>query len=138
MSENKTKANDNSVAAHIAAITDEARRADCEALVTLMSRATGHGPVMWGGSIVGFGSYHYRYESGREGDSCLTGFASRKADISVYLVAGFAGQDELLARLGRHKMAKACLSLRRLSDVDLQVLEQLVAGSVAEVRRRHG
>lgn len=138
MSENKTKATDASVVAYLAAITDEARRADCEALVTLMSRATGHRPVMWGGSIVGFGSYHYRYESGREGDSCLTGFASRKADISVYLVAGFAGQDELLARLGRHKMAKACLSLRRLSDVDLQVLEQLVAGSVAEVRRRHG
>ena len=103
-----------------------------------MARATKQKPVMWGTSIVGFGSYHYKYESGREGDSCLTGFSSRKGDISVYLMADFPGRDELLAKLGRYKMAKACLYLRRLSDVDLKVLELLVAGSATEVQRRYG
>ena len=93
---------------------------------------------MWGTSIVGFGSYHYKYESGREGDSCLTGFSSRKGDISVYLLASFPGHDELLAKLGKHKIAKACLYIRKLSDVDLKTLEKLVAGSVKEVKRRHG
>jgi hypothetical protein len=138
MAENKTRATGASVADHLAAIEDEGRRKDCQLLAQLMARATGLPPTMWGTSIVGFGSYHYRYESGREGDSCLVGFASRKGDISVYLLAGFPGREELLARLGRHKMAKACLYLRRLSDVDLKVLEQLVAGSVAEVKRRYG
>jgi hypothetical protein len=138
MAENKTKATKASVADHLAAIADEDRRKDCLALAKLMARATNQQPVMWGPSIVGFGSYHYKYESGREGDSCLVGFSSRKGDISVYLMAGFPGREELLARLGRYKMAKACLYLRRLSDVDLAVLEQLVAGSVAEVKRRYG
>ena len=138
MAENKTQATDASAADYLATIADEARRQDCEALARLMTHASKQQPVMWGTSIVGFGSYHYRYESDREGDACLTGFSSRKGDISVYLLAGFPGRDELVARLGRHKMAKACLYLRRLGDVDLKVLEQLVAGSVAEVKRRHG
>ena len=138
MAENKTRATDASVADYLAAIADEDRRKDCEALARLMAKATKQQPVMWGTGIVGFGSYHYKYESGREGDSCLVGFSSRKGDISVYLLAGFPGRDELLAKLGRHKMAKACLYLRRLGDVDLKVLEQLVAGSAAEVKRRHG
>jgi hypothetical protein len=138
MAENKTKATGASVADHLAAIADEGRRQDCEALAKLMARATKQKPVMWGTSIVGFGSYHYKYESGREGDSCLTGFSSRKGDISVYLMADFPGRDELLAKLGRYKMAKACLYLRRLSDVDLKVLELLVAGSATEVQRRYG
>jgi hypothetical protein len=138
MVENKTKATAASVAAYLAAIADEGRRQDCEALARLMARVTKQPPVMWGPGIVGFGSYHYRYESGREGDSCLVGFASRKGDISVYLVAGFPGREELLARLGKHKMGKGCLYVRRLGDLDLQVLEQLVVGSVAEVQRRYG
>jgi hypothetical protein len=138
MAENKTKATTASVEAYIAAIEDESRRKDCEVLAKLMAKATKQKPTMWGPSIVGFGSYHYKYESGREGDSCLTGFASRKGDISVYLMAKFPGHDELLAKLGKHKMAKACLYIRRLGDVDLKVLEQLVAGSVAEVKRRYG
>jgi hypothetical protein len=137
MAENRTKATDASVADYLAAIEDESRRKDCEALARLMRKVTGHRPVMWGAGIVGFGSYHYRYASGREGDMCLTGFSSRKADISVYLVAEGRGQDERLAKLGRHKMAKSCLHIRRLSDVDLVVLERLVAESVAEVKRRH-
>ena len=138
MAENKTQATEASVDAHLAAIDDEGRRNDCAALVKLMSKVTRAQPKMWGPSIVGFGSYHYRYDSGREGDSCATGFASRKGDISIYLVAEFPGQDELLAQLGRHKMGKDCLYVRRLADVDMKVLEKLVAGSVAEVRRRYG
>ncbi len=137
MAENKTKATGASVENYLAAIADEARRKDCQVLVKLMTKATKEQPKMWGTSIVGFGSYHYKYESGREGDSCLTGFASRKGDISVYIVASSAGQEKLLAKLGKHKMGKGCLYVRRLSDVDLEVLEQLVAGAVAERKRRH-
>jgi hypothetical protein len=137
MAENKTKATAASVDSYIEAIDDEPRRKDCEALAKLMARATKQKPVMWGTSIVGFGSYHYKYESGREGDSCLTGFSSRKGDISVYLLADFPERDELLARLGKHKTAKGCLYIRKLSDVDPKVLEQLIAGSVAERKRRY-
>jgi hypothetical protein len=136
MSENKTKPTNASVESYLATIEDEARRKDCEALVKLMTKATKQPPKMWGASIVGFGSYHYKYESGREGDSCLAGFSSRKSDISVYLVADFPGREELLAKLGKHKLGKGCLYIRRLSDVDPKVLEQLVIDSVAE-RKRH-
>ena len=103
-----------------------------------MAKATKQKPTMWGSSIVGFGSYHYKYDSGREGDSPLTGFSSRKDAISVYLTSSFPGQAEVLSRLGKHKMGRACLSIRRLKDVDVKLLEQLVIGSVAEVKRRHG
>jgi len=137
MSGNKTKATDASVDAYIKAITDPARQADCRALVRLMQSITGERPKMWGSSIVGFGSYHYNYESGREGDACATGFSSRRSDISIYLTASFPGEGALFARLGKHKMGKACLSLRRLSDVDVEVLKQLVAQSVAAVRERY-
>ena len=137
MAENKTKATDASVHAHLTAITDEIQRADCEALSKLMRKVTGYEPKMWGSAIVGFGAYHYRYESGREGDSCLTGFAARKGGLAVYLVAEAPDQAALLNKLGKHKMGKACLTIRRLSDVDTQVLEKLVAGSVAEIKRRY-
>lgn len=138
MAENKTQATDASVEGYLEAIDDEGRRADCRTIGQLMARVTQQPARMWGSSIVGYGSYHYRYESGREGDSCLVGFSARKTDISVYLMAGSPDQAALLAKLGRHKMGKACLSLRRLGDVDLQVLEQLIADSVAEVKCRHG
>ena len=131
MAENKKKPSDASVKAYLAAIEDEARREDWRAMVKLMSRVSKEPPKMWGASIVGFGSYHYKYASGREGDACRTGFSSRKGDISVYLMTGFEGQAELLARLGKHKMGKACLSIRKLSDVDSKILEQLIAGSMA-------
>ena len=138
MAENKTKPTGASVQSYISSIADETRRKDCEALAKLMAKATKQQPKMWGTSIVGFGSYHYKYASGREGDSCLTGFSSRKGDISVYLTASFPGHDELLSKLGKHKMGKACLYIRRLSDVDLQVLEKLIAGTAAERKHRHG
>ena len=137
MAENKTKATEASVDSYLSAIEDEARRKDCEALAKLMTKATKQQPKMWGTNIVGFGSYHYRYESGREGDSCLTGFSSRKGDISIYLVASILGQEELLSKLGRHKMGKGCLYVHKLSDVDLKVLEQLIIGTVAERKRRY-
>jgi uncharacterized protein DUF1801 len=138
MAENKTKATEASVESYLSAIEDESRRKDCEALSKLMSKVTKEHPKMWGTSIVGFGSYHYKYPSGREGDSCLVGFSSRKGDITLYLVADFPGHDELLSRLGKHKMGKGCLYVRKLSDVDPQVLEQLVAGSFAERKRHYG
>jgi hypothetical protein len=138
MADNRTKVSEASVAKHIASIENEALRGDCAALVKLMSKWTGEKPRMWGPSIVGFGSYHYKYESGREGDSCATGFAARKNEIAVYLVAEGSGQDDLLARLGKHKMGKACLYIRRLAGIDLAVLEKVVKGSLAEVRRRYG
>ncbi len=136
MVENKTKATKASVESYLSAIQDEARRSDCEALTRLMARATKQPPAMWGTSIVGFGRYHYTYPSGREGDSCLTGFSSRKGDLTLYLVADFPGREALLAKLGKHKLGKGCLYLRQLADVDLKVLEQLVAGAAA-ARRRH-
>lgn len=137
MAANKTKATEESVEDYFSAIEDDARREDCVALAKLMTNATKHQPKMWGAGIVGFGSYHYKYESGREGDSCLVGFSSRKSDIAIYLVGDFPGRDELLAKLGKHKTAKACLYVRKLSDVDPKVLEQLVVASVKQRKLNH-
>jgi len=135
--EAKTKPTDASVDDYIARIEDSQRADDCRALVKLMTRLTKKKPVMWGPSIVGFDSYHYRYDSGREGDACLMGFSSRKADIAIYVVAGFDGTERLLASLGKHKTAKACLYVKRLSDINLEVLESLLAHSAEEIRRRY-
>ncbi len=137
MAENKTKATDASVKDYLSAIQDEARRKDCEVLAKLMAKVTKERPRMWGTSIVGYGTYHYKYESGHEGDSCLTGFSSRKGDISIYLAAEFPGHDDLMAKLGKHKSGKACLYVRKLGDIDLKVLEQLIAGSHRDRKRRY-
>jgi hypothetical protein len=134
MAENKTKETGASVDQYLAAIKDEARRKDCEALAKLMARVTKQPAKMWGSSIVGFGSYHYKYESGREGDMCLIGFSSRKSEISVYGLNAGANHEELLARLGKHKMGKGCAYIKSLSDVDLKVLEKLIADAVAAKR----
>ena len=138
MSENKTKPTAASVSEFLAAVSGDQRREDCQTLLAMMARITGKPAVMWGPSIVGLDTYHYRYESGREGDMAVTGCSPRKPDISVYIDASTPEQVELLARLGPHKMGKSCLSIRKLSDVDLGVLEKLVSGSVAEVKRRYG
>ncbi|MFO1280899.1 MAG: DUF1801 domain-containing protein [Burkholderiales bacterium] len=137
MADAKTKPTWASVREHLATIADPARRADCEALVAMMSRVTGAKPVMWGPTIVGFGSYHYRYDSGREGDACLTGFADRKSEIAIYIVAGFEDSEALIAKLGKCKTTKSCLYVKRLADIDPGVLEALVSRSVAEMRRRY-
>jgi uncharacterized protein DUF1801 len=135
MAELKTKPTEASVGAYIEAIADDTRREDCRALVELMRQATGFEPKMWGPSIVGFGSYHYKYASGHEGDSCLTGFSSRKQDLTLYIMPGFASYEPLMARLGKHKTGKSCLYLKRLADVDLAVLAELVQLSVQQMRR---
>jgi hypothetical protein len=137
MAANKTRATEGSVDDYFSGIEDDARREDCVALARLMTKATKHPPKMWGAGIVGFGSYHYKYESGREGDSCMVGFSSRKKDIAIYLVGDFPGRDELLDKLGKHQTAKACLYVRRLGDVDLKVLEQLVVASVKQRKLNH-
>jgi hypothetical protein len=135
MAENKTKPTTASVEEYLAAIVDESRRKDCQDLAKLMTKISKQKPKMWGTSIVGFGSYHYKYESGREGDSCLVGFSSRKGDISLYLRASSAAQAKLLAKLGRHKKGGGCLYIRKLADVDSKVLEQMVAQSIIEVKQ---
>ncbi len=139
MYEAKTKPTEARVTSYLDGIGDAERRRDCELIAALMKRATGCDPEMWGTSIVGFDRYHYRYESGHEGDACLVGFSSGKAHISIYLVCGYDSPETqaLLMRLGKHKTGKACLYIKRLSDVQLPILEQLVARSVDDTRRRY-
>jgi hypothetical protein len=138
MAENKTKATKASVAGYVAAIKDPGRRKDCAALAKIMAKASKEKPVMWGTSIVGFGSYHYKYDSGREGDACLTGFSSRAGDITVYLMAAkFPKREQLLAKLGKHKTSGGSLYNKTMSDIDPKVLEKLIAGAVAEKRKNH-
>lgn len=126
MAENKTKASAASPAAYIATIADESRRQDCAALVGLMSKATGLPAVMWGTSIVGFGVHRYELSGGRMGEICSVGFSSRKGDIAIYGVTRAEGSEQLLARLGKHKLGKGCLYVGRMADIDTQVLEALV------------
>ncbi len=132
----KTAATKASVSAFLDGIEDEERRKDCKALAKLLRRVTGATPKMWGASIVGYGSYHYRYASGREGDWFLAGFSPRKQDLTVYVMAGLEGRAALLRRLGKHKAGKGCLYLKRLADVDTGVLEELVQSSVDDLRAR--
>jgi len=136
VSELKTKPTEVSAESHIAAITNEEQRNDAQTLVALMRRVTKQEPVMWGPSIVGFGSYHYEYASGHEGDSALAAFAVRGSELVVYIAADFEGRDVLLAKLGKHKIGKVCVYIRRLANVDLKFLETLVAQSIAETKRR--
>jgi hypothetical protein len=133
----KTKPTKVSAASHIAAIANEEQRKDAKALVSLMRRVTKQEPRMWGPTIVGFGSYHYKYASGHEGDSALAAFAVRGRELVVYVMEGFEGRDALLAKLGKHRTGKVCVYIRRLADVDLKVLETLVARSVADTKRRY-
>ena len=134
MAELKTRANDRSVEEFLEAIPDPGRREDCRALSQLMQEVTGAEPRMWGDSIVGFGIYHYKYASGREGDWPLTGFSPRKRNLTIYLTSGFDGYGALLEKLGKHKTGVGCLYINRLADVDRQGLRELVSRSVAQMR----
>lgn len=136
MADNKTKPTKLSVAAFINKLTDGTRRADAKTLVQLMQRAASEKPKMWGPSIIGFGSYHYRYDSGREGDMPLIAFSPRKAATVLYNMTGFSGSEALRAKLGKHMTGKGCLYIKKLADVDQQVLEALVVRSVAAMRAR--
>jgi len=138
MAENKTKPTNVSVDDYIASRANARQQADCRALMALFKLVTRQTPRMWGGSIVGYGSYRYTYESGRTGEAPLASFAIRGRELVVYLMAEGQGQRSLLSKLGRHKMGKSCLYFKQLADLDKSVLEKLVVGSVAEVRRRHG
>ncbi|MEE2692700.1 MAG: DUF1801 domain-containing protein [Pseudomonadota bacterium] len=135
--ENKTKATAADVGAFIASVPDETRRKDAEALLALMKKVTGEKPTMWGPSIVGFGSYHYKYETGREGDMLVTGFSPRSAAVVVYIIGGVPDTDDLYKRLGKHSTGKSCLYIKRLADVDIGVLEQIVKKSVAYMRKKY-
>ncbi len=137
MADNKTKPTKASVTEFINALTDSARRADAKLLVKVMQRAAGEKPQMWGPSIIGFGSYHYSYGSGREGDMPLIGFSPRKAATVLYGVTGSGGSKALLAKLGNHTTGKGCLYIKKLADVDQSVLEALVVKSLATLRARH-
>jgi hypothetical protein len=138
MAENKTKPTDASIDDYIAARGNEQQRADCRELMTMLRKITRQKPKMWGPSIVGYGTYHYKYESGRTGEAPLTGFAIRGRELVVYLMARGDAQQSLLSKLGQHKMTKSCLYFKRLADLDRSILERLVAGSVADVRQRYG
>jgi hypothetical protein len=137
MAENKTKPTNASIDAYLAARASAEQLKDCKAIMAICKRATRQPPKMWGPSMVGYGSYSYKYESGHAGESFLAGFAIRGKELVVYLLANSPAQRKLLARLGKHKMTKSCLYLKRLADVDAKVLEALVAGSVAGVKRRY-
>lgn len=138
MAEIKTKPTGASVEEYIAARASEAQAADCTALMAIMGKITGHEPKMWGPSIVGYGSYRYTYASGHSAEMCLAAFAIRGRDLVVYLDCEDAAQTALLARLGKHKMGKSCLYFKRLADLDVEVLERLISGSIEQTRRRYG
>jgi hypothetical protein len=129
-SENKTQPTEVSVSDFIEAVPDETQRADAIMIAAMMERLSGHKPKLWGPSIIGFGTYHYKYDSGREGDWCRIGFSPRKGQTVLYIVDGFGGYSELLERLGKHKTGKSCLYIKRLSGVDGAVLEQLCVESL--------
>ena len=137
MEENKTKATKSSVSGFINTLTDETRRADARTLVKLLQKATGEKPTMWGPAIIGFGSYHYVYDSGREGDMPLIGFSPRKAATVLYINTSFSGAKALLNKLGKHSAHGICLNIKKLADVDQKVLAVLAEKSAAAMRKKY-
>ena len=137
MAEPKTKQNDASPEQFLATVENDRRREDSFAVLALMKRVTGEEPRMWGASIVGFGSYHYRYASGLEGDMMRIGFSPRKQSLTIYVMPGFSSYDELLSRLGKHRTGRSCLYVNKLADVDLAVLEQLIRSSLETMREKY-
>lgn len=137
MPEPKTKPTDANIDDYLTSRASPEQLVDCKALMAICKRVTKQTPKMWGPSIVGYGSYTYTYDSGHSGTSCVVGFAVRGRELVVYIVADTPAQLDLLSKLGKHKIGKVCLYLKRLADVDVKVLEALIAGSVAEVKRRY-
>ena len=137
MSTLKTQQNDADVEGFLAAVENDRRREDSFTVLELMKRITGEKPKMWGTSIVGFGSYHYRYASGREGEWPRIGFSPRKQSLTIYVMPGFSTYDELLSRLGKHRTGKSCLYVNKLADIDMDVLQQLVRSSLETMRERY-
>ena len=137
MAENKTKATGASVTAFINSIDDKQKRADARKVAAMMRKATGKRAKLWGPSIVGYGTYHYKYASGREGDFLMTGFSPRKQALTVYVIPGFEHFETLMKKLGKYKTGKSCLYIKRLSDVDEKILEQLINRSVKYMREHY-
>jgi hypothetical protein len=135
MAELKTKPNEQSVEKFLNGIAGKQMREDCFTIMEIMKQITKSEPKMWGSSIVGFGNYHYKYESGREGDWFLTGFSPRKQNLTLYLRGGFARYDELMKKLGKHKTSKSCLYIKSLADVNLPTLKKLIQESVKYMRK---
>lgn len=136
MSENKTKATTEDVETFIASVTHPTRAADAQALDRLFRQTTGWQPRMWGPSIIGYGQYHYTYESGRSGDFLATGFSPRKSNLAVYIMPGYADFGQILARLGKHKIGKSCLYINKLSDIDTDVLQELIRAGLDDLAKR--
>ena len=134
MAELKTKPNHKSVAAFIQSI-EEKRRDDCKTICDLMKSITGKPPCMWGENIVGFGQYHYKYASGREGDWFVTGFSPRKQNLTIYIMPGFSSYQLLLSKLGKHKTSVSCLYVKKLDDIDIKILKQLITRSVRDMSK---
>jgi hypothetical protein len=134
---NKTQPSEASVASFLNSIEDKDRRADCKKVAAMMRAATGARAKMWGATMVGYGRYHYKYASGREGEYFLTGFSPRKNDLTLYIMPGFSGFASKMKELGKHRTGKSCLYIKRLADVDEQVLERLIVESVRIMREKH-
>ncbi len=134
MAENKTRKTGASVSDFLTSVENKRRREDGNTILEMMKQITGMEPEMWGPSIIGFGDYHYKYDSGREGDMFLTGFSPRKQNLSLYVMDGFEGRDDLLARLGKHRTGVSCLYINKLADVDVDVLHELIQRSFEHSR----
>lgn len=132
----KTTERTNSVTAFVKKVEDKKRQDDCFAIIDIMKQQTGFEPKMWGPAIIGFGSYHYVYDSGHEGDAPLVGFSPRKNEFALY-IANFEGKEELLTRFGKHKTAKACVYIKKLEDVNVDVMKKLIAGSVKHTKSKY-
>ena len=137
MAQLKTQPNDQSVTGFLNSIENETRRQDSFTILELMQQVTGDEPVMWGDSIIGFGTYRYKYASGRQGEWFLVGFSPRVQNLTLYIMSGFDEYDDLLAKLGKHSTGKSCLYVRRLENIDLAVLEELIEKSVAHMKATH-
>ena len=137
MAELKTKPNDQSVEEFIAAVKPVEKQEDCRTLLKLIGRITGEAPKMWGSSIIGYGSYHYRYNSGREGDWFLSGFSPRKQSLTIYMMGGYSDSNELLPKLGKHKKSVGCLYIKSLSDIDINILEKLIVKSIETLKKTY-
>ena len=135
MAENKTKPEDLDPRAYLASVEPARRREDGLVLLDLFQRVSTFEPVMWGATMIGYGRYHYRYASGREGDALATGFAPRKANLSIYIMPGYQDYSAILDRLGKHKMGKSCLYVSKLADIDLQVLEELIRSGLHDLNK---
>ena len=137
MAELKTKQNTANVTTFLGAVVDRQQRADAKKISAMMRTATGSRAKMWGTSIVGFGSYHYKYASGQEGDWPMVGFSPRKHSLSLYIMPGFGQFEKLMAKLGKYRTGKSCLYIKRLADVDEAVLKKLIGGSVKHMRQKY-